>query len=101
MTAVKSESSESLDHAIVRAAENTAASVRAARAAIGVVIFGQDEEDDRALITVLAVGDALLAGVPGVANTKLVHTMRTVLGLEGRHVQFPQALMPSHILGAV
>src|ERR1700674_1718052 len=100
MTAAKSESSESLDHAIVRAAENTAASVRAARAAIGVVIFRQDEVVDRALITVLAGGHALLVGVPGLAKTKLVDTMGTVLGLEGRRVQFTPDLMPSDILGA-
>src|ERR1700674_3000450 len=100
MTAVKSEGSESLDHAIVRAAESTAASVRAARAAIGVVIFGQDEVVDRALITVLAGGHALLVGVPGLAKTKLVDTMGTVLGLEARRIQFTPDLMPSDILGA-
>src|ERR1700680_17868 len=100
MTAVKSEGSESLDHAIVRAAESTAASVRAPRAPIGVVIFGQDEVVDRALITVLAGGHALLVGVPGLAKTKLVDTMGTVLGLEARRIQFTPDLMPSDILGA-
>jgi MoxR-like ATPase len=100
MTAAKSEGPESLDHAIVRAAESTAASVRAARAAIGAVIFGQDEVVDRAIITVLAGGHALLVGVPGLAKTKLVDTMGTVLGLEARRIQFTPDLMPSDILGA-
>jgi MoxR-like ATPase len=100
MTAAKSEGPESLDHAIVRAAESTAAHVRAARAAISAVIFGQEQVIDRALITVLAGGHALLVGVPGLAKTKLVDTMGTVLGLEARRVQFTPDLMPSDILGA-
>jgi MoxR-like ATPase len=91
---------ENFDQMIVRAAETTAASVKAARAAIGLVIFGQDKVVDHALITVLAGGHALLLGVPGLAKTKLVDTMGTVLGLEARRVQFTPDLMPSDILGA-
>ena len=100
MTSAKSETPETLDQMIVRAAETTAASIRAARTAIGAVIFGQDEVIDRALITVLAGGHALLVGVPGLAKTKLVDTMGTVLGLEARRIQFTPDLMPSDILGA-
>jgi MoxR-like ATPase len=85
---------------IVRAAEATAVSVRNARAAIGAVIFGQNEVVDRSLITILAGGHALLVGVPGLAKTKLVDTLGTVLGLEARRVQFTPDLMPSDILGA-
>ena len=96
----KTESFESLDQAIVRAAESTAASVRTARAAIGAVIFGQETVVEQALITVLAGGHALLIGVPGLAKTKLVDTMGTVLGLEARRIQFTPDLMPSDILGS-
>jgi MoxR-like ATPase len=91
---------ENFDQMIVRAAETTAAGVKAARAAIGLVIFGQDKVVDHALITVLAGGHALLLGVPGLAKTKLVDTMGTVLGLQARRVQFTPDLMPSDILGA-
>jgi MoxR-like ATPase len=91
---------ENFDQMIVRAAETTAASVKAARAAIGLVIFGQDKVVDQALITVLAGGHALLLGVPGLAKTKLVDTMGIVLGLQARRVQFTPDLMPSDILGA-
>jgi MoxR-like ATPase len=58
------ETSESLDALIVRAAESTAAHVRAARSAIGNVIFGQEKVVDQALITILSGGHALLVGVP-------------------------------------
>ena len=44
-------------------------------------------------------GHALLVGVPGLAKTKLVDTMGTVLGLDARRIQFTPDLMPSDILG--
>ena len=84
---------------MVRAAETTAAHARAARAAIATVIFGQEQVVDRALITILSGGHALLVGVPGLAKTKLVETMGTALGLDARRIQFTPDLMPSDILG--
>jgi MoxR-like ATPase len=84
---------------IVRAAETTAVHVRAAKAAIGMVIFGQDKVVEQALVTILSGGHALLLGVPGLAKTKLVDTMGTVLGLDARRIQFTPDLMPSDILG--
>ncbi|MFG1425274.1 AAA family ATPase [Roseixanthobacter glucoisosaccharinicivorans] len=89
-----------LDQMIIRNAEAAAASVRTARAAIASVIFGQEAVIDHALITILAGGHGLLVGVPGLAKTKLVETMGTVLGLDARRVQFTPDLMPSDILGA-
>ncbi|ABS68184.1 MoxR family ATPase [Xanthobacter sp. V7C-1B] len=89
-----------LDQMIIRNAEAAAAHVKAARTAISSVIFGQEAVVDRALITILAGGHALLVGVPGLAKTKLVETMGTVLGLDARRVQFTPDLMPSDILGA-
>ncbi|HYA06264.1 MAG TPA: MoxR family ATPase [Xanthobacteraceae bacterium] len=90
---------EKLEDMIVRTAEATAAHVRAAKAAIGTVIFGQDRVVEQALITILSGGHALLLGVPGLAKTKLVDTMGTVLGLDARRIQFTPDLMPSDILG--
>src|SRR6202140_2319972 len=94
------ESLEKLEDMIVRAAESPAAHVRAAKDAIGNVIFGQDKVIEQALITVLCGGHALLIGLPGLAKTKLVDTMGTVLGLDGRRIQFTPDLMPSDILGS-
>jgi MoxR-like ATPase len=90
---------EKLEDMIVRAAEATAAHARAAKAAIGTVIFGQDKVVEQALVTVLSGGHALLVGVPGLAKTKLVETMGVVLGLDARRIQFTPDLMPSDILG--
>jgi len=100
MAVAGGENLEKLEDMIVRAAESTAAHVRAAKAAIGAVIFGQETVVERALITILSGGHALLIGVPGLAKTKLVDTMGIVLGLDGRRVQFTPDLMPSDILGS-
>jgi len=100
MATASGESPEKLEDMIVRAAESTAAHAQAAKAAIGAVIFGQDKVVEQALITVLSGGHALLVGVPGLAKTKLVDTMGTVLGLDARRIQFTPDLMPSDILGS-
>src|ERR1700682_3372351 len=94
------ESPEKLEDMIVRAAESTATNMRAAKEAIGNVIFGQDKVIEQALITVLCGGHALLVGLPGLAKTKLIDTMGTVLGLDARRIQFTPDLMPSDILGS-
>jgi MoxR-like ATPase len=99
MASASGESLEKLEDMIVRAAESTAAHVRAAKEAIGAVIYGQDAVVENALITVLSGGHALLVGVPGLAKTKLVDTMGIALGLDARRIQFTPDLMPSDILG--
>jgi MoxR-like ATPase len=89
-----------LDEAIVRNAEAALETVGRARDAIHAVIFGQDKVVDLALVTILSGGHGLLVGVPGLAKTKLVETLGTVLGLDARRVQFTPDLMPSDILGS-
>jgi MoxR-like ATPase len=91
---------ESLDDAILKNAEQTISQVSAAKEALGEVIFGQELVVERALLTVLCGAHALLVGVPGLAKTKLVETLGTVLGLDARRVQFTPDLMPSDILGS-
>jgi len=89
-----------LDEAVIGAAEAALESIGKARSAIGAVIFGQEAVVQLALVTVLAGGHGLLIGVPGLAKTKLVEAMGTVLGLDARRVQFTPDLMPSDILGS-
>jgi MoxR-like ATPase len=72
----------------------------AVRDRIGRVIFGQREVIDQALITLLAGGHALLIGVPGLAKTRLVETLGTVLGLEDKRIQCTPDLMPADIIGS-
>jgi MoxR-like ATPase len=88
------------DSALVAKAEEAMEVVKAARQGVAEVIFGQETVVDNTLVTLLAGGHALLVGVPGLAKTKLVETLGTVLGLDANRVQFTPDLMPSDILGS-
>jgi MoxR-like ATPase len=80
--------------------ESTGRRIGEIRQMIGKVIFGQAKVVDQTLVTILSGGHALLIGVPGLAKTKLVETLGTVLGLDDKRVQFTPDLMPADILGA-
>jgi MoxR-like ATPase len=67
---------------------------------IGHQIFGQEEVVEKAIITLLAGGHALLIGVPGLAKTRLARTLGIVMGLDEKRVQFTPDLMPADILGS-
>jgi MoxR-like ATPase len=70
------------------------------RERIGEIIFGQHEVVEQALITLLSGGHALLIGVPGLAKTRLVETLGTILGLDDKRIQCTPDLMPADILGS-
>jgi len=67
---------------------------------IGRVIFGQREVVDQALITLLAGGHALLIGVTGLAKTRLVETLGTILSMDDKRIQCTPDLMPADIIGS-
>ena len=92
---------ETLDEkAIVAAAEKALSDIAAIRAEVSKVIFGQEKVVQNTLLAILSGGHALLVGVPGLAKTKLVTTLGTVLGLDANRIQFTPDLMPSDILGS-
>ena len=80
--------------------ERLNAKLAAVRERIGRVIFGQHAVIDETLITLLAGGHALFIGVPGLAKTRLVETLGTVLGLAAKRIQFTPDLMPADIVGS-
>ncbi|HWU62191.1 MAG TPA: AAA family ATPase, partial [Ensifer sp.] len=99
MTAVTT--SEPIDEAaMVAAAESALADIAAIRQEVAKVIFGQEAVVEQTLLAVLSSGHALLVGVPGLAKTKLVTTLGSVLGLDAARVQFTPDLMPADILGS-
>jgi MoxR-like ATPase len=81
-------------------AEAALSDIRKVRDEIGKVIFGQETVVERVLVAILSGGHALLVGVPGLAKTKLVDTLGTVLGLDAQRIQFTPDLMPSDIIGS-
>lgn len=87
------------EKAIIEQAEKALADIAAIRAEVAKVIFGQEKVVENTLLAILSGGHALLVGVPGLAKTKLVTTLGTVLGLDANRIQFTPDLMPSDILG--
>ena len=85
---------------ILAEVEALGARIGRVRAAIGRVIFGQDEVVDQTLITLLSGGHVLLVGVPGLGKSRLVETLGIVLGLATKRVQFTPDLMPADIIGS-
>ncbi len=80
--------------------EATAERLKALKAGVGRVIFGQETVIEQTLITILAGGHVLLIGVPGLAKTKLVETLGVGLGLDAKRIQCTPDLMPADILGS-
>jgi MoxR-like ATPase len=66
---------------------------------VGMVIVGQQILVRQTLITLLAGGNALLEGVPGLGKTMLVRTLAQALRCAFSRIQFTPDLMPADIVG--
>jgi MoxR-like ATPase len=66
---------------------------------VGTVIVGQQVLVRSTLITLLAGGNALLEGVPGLGKTMLVRTLAQVIRCAFSRIQFTPDLMPADIVG--
>ncbi len=71
-----------------------------ARASIAKSIVGLEDVVEQSLAVLLSGGHGLLVGAPGLAKTRLVHTLAVVTGLDDKRVQFTPDLMPADILGS-
>ena len=69
------------------------------RSELGKLIVGQDSVVEQVLLTILAGGNSLIVGVPGLAKTLLIHSIAQVLDLRFSRIQFTPDLMPSDITG--
>ena len=69
------------------------------REAVGKVIVGQDRVVECTITTLVAGGNVLLEGVPGLGKTELVKALSRVLDLDFKRIQFTPDLMPADIVG--
>ena len=63
------------------------------------MIWCQKKLIRQVVIAVLAGGNALLEGVPGLGKTRLVRTIGMVLDMKFSRIQFTPDLMPADIVG--
>lgn len=64
------------------------------------VIVGQDDLIIKMIITLLASGHALLEGAPGLAKTKAIKTLASLINADFNRIQFTPDLLPSDITGS-
>ena len=62
-------------------------------------VVGQQEIIDNVIIAIIAGGNVLLEGVPGVGKTRLVRSLAKTLQLPFSRIQFTPDLMPSDVTG--
>src|ERR1700688_273867 len=83
-------------------AETAAAAAHRAvqlEAALRQVIRGKDDVVRLALVSILARGHLLIAGVPRVGKTTLGHALARSLDCSFQRVQFTSDMLPSDVLG--
>ena len=66
---------------------------------IGRDVIGQKEVIEGAVIAMIAGGNVLLEGVPGVGKTRLVRSLGRVFDLPFSRIQFTPDLMPADVTG--
>jgi MoxR-like ATPase len=66
---------------------------------MGESIIGQEEVIERLLLTLLANGNLLLEGLPGLVKTRAVKSLARSLESEFRRIQFTPDLLPSDVTG--
>lgn len=78
---------------------STTQTLKSIRDELGAHILGQSDVIDQTLTGILSGGHVLLVGLPGLAKTRLVDTIGTVLGLQTSRVQCTPDLMPGDVVG--
>ena len=63
-------------------------------------ILGQEDLVDKLIITMLADGNALVEGAPGLAKTKAIKTLSSLIKADYNRIQFTPDLLPSDITGS-
>ena len=63
-------------------------------------IIGQEDLNRKLMLTLLADGHALVEGAPGLAKTKAIKTLSSMINAKYNRIQFTPDLLPSDITGS-
>lgn len=74
-------------------------SIETLRTQMGASIIGQQQVIDRLIIGLLANGNLLIEGLPGLAKTRAIKAMSTWLDSDFSRIQFTPDLLPSDVTG--
>lgn len=66
---------------------------------VGKAIIGQKDIVRQVLLSILAGGNVLLEGVPGLGKTQLIKTLSKVMDMTFSRIQFTPDLMPADVVG--
>jgi len=70
------------------------------RTAMNTAVIGQEVVVERLLVALLANGHVLMEGLPGVAKTRSIKTLSTLIKSDFGRVQFTPDLLPSDVTGS-
>ncbi len=93
------ETTETINEQDRQAVEQIAASRKKIEQELGRVIIGQKVAVEEILVTLLAGGNCLITGVPGLAKTLMVRAIAGIFDLGFHRIQFTPDLMPADITG--
>ena len=79
---------------------STRESILDSKQRMGRSILGQETVIERLLLTLLANGNVLVEGLPGLAKTRAVKGLATNLESDFRRIQFTPDLLPSDVTGS-
>jgi MoxR-like ATPase len=75
-------------------------SILALKQRIAASIIGQEQVIERLLIALLANGNVLMEGLPGLAKTRAIKTLSSHVESEFRRIQFTPDLLPADVTGS-
>jgi len=87
---------KSLDDQLAHAAEK----LQKIKTQLSSIILGQGRVIDLTLTCLASGGHLILLGVPGLAKTKLVESIGTIMGVDTKRIQCTPDLMPADIIGS-